>query len=416
MGQSHDPNDPLAYEQWHLAHTRTLEAWDTIRGDTTRHSIIGIIDTGINYEHIDLASNIWVNEIEDLNHNGTLDPEDINNIDDDDNGFVDDVIGWDFADNDNDPMEDLLHGTGVAGCASEVTDNGILGAGIGFSTRLMCLKAINVQGQLIDGYQPMIYAAENGAQIVNCSWGTLNFSQAEQNIINVVWEEDVLIIASAGGFHNQQEMYPAAYNHVMAVAATDQYDHLASFSSYGEWVDICAPGVNIHTTWGDNFTVLSGTSFASPMVAGLAGLLRAWYTGFTNDEIQQLIEDSADSIDHLNPGFEGMLGAGRINAETCIMTGIDSQQTIPTRFSLMQNYPNPFNTSTVIRYKLPKPTNITLDIYDILGRKVETLKDEYQPAGYHQAIWQADGFSSGVYFYKLTAGEYVKSKKMVLLK
>jgi len=221
----YDPNDPLAYEQWHLAHTHTLEAWDTIRGDTTRHSIIGIIDSGINYEHIDLASNIWVNEIEDLNHNGTLDPEDINNIDDDDNGFVDDVIGWDFADNDNDPMEDLLHGSGVAGCASEVTDNGIFGAGIGFSARLMCLKAINVQGQLIDGYQPMIYAAENGAQILNCSWGTLNFSQAEQNIIDAVWEEDVLIIASAGGFHNQQEMYPAAYDHVMAVAATDQYDH-----------------------------------------------------------------------------------------------------------------------------------------------------------------------------------------------
>jgi len=165
------PDDPHIDQQWHLYHTGTLEAWDIVRSDTTRHSIIGIVDTGINYEHPDLTQNIWINELEDLNDNGMLDPGDINYFDDDGNGFEDDVLGWDFADNDNDPFEDLTHGSGVAGCASEVTDNDVMGAGIGFSARLMALKAISSQGQLIDGYQAIIYAADNGAKIVNCSWG-----------------------------------------------------------------------------------------------------------------------------------------------------------------------------------------------------------------------------------------------------
>jgi subtilisin family serine protease len=410
------PDDPLIDQQWHLVHTHTLEAWDIIRGDTTKHSIIGIVDSGINWEHFDLTPNIWVNEVEDINHNGILDPEDINGLDDDVNGYVDDVIGWDFADGDNNPMEDLPHGSGIAGCASEATDNGILGAGMGFSARLMCLKAINSQGQLVNGYQPMIYAAENGAQIINCSWGTFLYSQIEQNIINAVWEEDVLIIASAGANFNQQEMYPAAYEHVMAVAAIDQNDRLAPFSSFGTWIDICAPGVNIWTTWYDGFVSVSGTSFASPMVAGLAGLLRAWYPGYTNDEIQQLIEVSADSIDHLNPGFEGLLGAGRINALTCITTDIDNHQAIPMYFSLFQNYPNPFNTKTTFYYNLLKSSDVRLDIYNILGHKIETPVNENLRAGMHTIIWDAKDIPSGIYFYKLQAGDYSQSKKCLVLK
>lgn len=410
------PNDPFVDQQWHLAHTHTLEAWDTIRGDTTRHSIIGIIDSGINWEHLDLAPNIWVNEIEDLNHNGILDPEDLNGFDDDGNGFVDDVIGWDFTDDDNYPTEDLTHGSGVAGCASEATDNGILGAGIGFSARLMCLKAINSQGQLISGYLPMIYAADNGAQIVNCSWGIPVYNQIEQDIVNAVWEEDVLVIASAGASQNQQEMYPAAYEHVMAVAATDQNDHLASFSSYGTWIDICAPGVNILMTWDDGFEILSGTSFSSPMVAGLGGLLRAWYPGFSNYEIQQLIEDSADSIDHLNPGYEGLLGAGRINASACITTGIDDQRLKPMQFTLSQNYPNPFNSSTAIQYNLTTDTDVKLEIYDLLGRKVETFISENQQAGMHTIVWYAREIPTGIYFYKIQAGDGSQFKKCLILR
>jgi len=148
----------------------------------------------------------------------------------------------------------------------------------------------------------------------------------------------------------------------------------------------------------------------------LAALLRAWYPYLSNDETQQLIEDSAVDIDPLNPGFEGMLGAGRINAAACFYTDIGGEAAKPAMLVLLQNHPNPFNAATTISYDLPKPSTVTLDIHDILGRNVETLINQYQPAGYHQVIWKADDFSSGVYFYKLQAGDYIETKKMVLLK
>ena len=148
------PNDPSIDQQWFLNKTRTYEGWDILRGDTTRVAVIGIVDTGVYWMHPDLAANMWVNEREDLDHNGTLDSLDINGIDDDSNGYIDDVIGWDLADNDNDPREFTpTHGTLVAGCASEATDNHIGGAGIGFSARIMAVKGANSQGQLIAVYQ-----------------------------------------------------------------------------------------------------------------------------------------------------------------------------------------------------------------------------------------------------------------------
>ena len=414
----YEPNDPYLDQQWHLGHTHVLEAWDMVRGDTTRHSIIAIVDNGVNWNHIDLSENIWVNEQEDLNSNGTIDDDDLNGIDDDGNGFIDDVVGWDFGQDDNYPMPDTsLHGTGVAGCASEVTDNGVLGAGMGFSARIMCVKGRLWSREIEYYYQGMIYAADNGAQIINCSWATDIYAQYQQNIINVIWEEDVLIIAGAGNGGNDQEKYPAAYEHVMAAAGTDQDDVIANFSSYGTWVDICAPAVDIWKTSGDDdYEVGSGTSYASPLTAGLAALLRTHFPDFSNDEIEQLIEVSADPIDHLNPDYEGLLGAGRINAMTSVMTAIEEGGEKPSEFSLSQNYPNPFNAMTVIRYSLPEPSDVVIEIYDILGRRVETLVNEEQPAGYHQIIWDAEDASSGMYFYRIQAGDYIDTRKMLLIK
>ncbi|MCP4582624.1 MAG: S8 family serine peptidase [candidate division Zixibacteria bacterium] len=408
------PDDPYVDQQWYLAHTHTLEAWDIVRGDTTRSSIVGVVDVGVDYNHADISPNLWINELEDINDNGILDPADNNNIDDDDNGIVDDVIGWDFADEDYNPISNNPHGTGVAGCISEATDNGLMGAGIGFSARLMILKAITDNGQLVEGYMPMIYAADNGARIMNCSWGIPIFRAYEQIIIDAVWEEDVLIVAAGGD--GDQVVYPAGYEHVMAVSATDEYDHKASFAPYGEYVDICAPGVNLPIPWDDDFDMVSGTSFSAGFVSGLAALLRAWYPAFTNDEIEQLIEDSADPIDHLNPGFEGLLGAGRINSLTCLMTDIDESSSIPNSFRLFQNYPNPFNASTEIRYNLSQPGRIELAIFDLMGGKIAVLVDEIQSAGNYSLTWDASDYSSGVYFGQLkTSGQYSTSK-MILLK
>jgi len=413
----YEPNDPHLYEQWYLYHTQVTDAWDIIRGDTTRHSIIAIVDTGIDWDHPEIQPNIWVNEPEDLNGNGILDDGDINGIDDDNNGYIDDVIGWDHGDSDNDPQEGvIIHGTPVASCASAATDNGMGIAAPGFSARIMGLKGVSNQGTPIGFWQSIIYAADNGAHIINCSWATLIYSQIEQNIINSVHEAGALIIASAAATSDTIPGYPCGYDNVMAVTSTDQNDYKASFADYGSWVDISAPGVDIIGVYADNYNYYSGTSFSAALVSGLAGLIWAWYPLFTNDEIQQIIEDTADPIDYLNPAFACMLGAGRINAFNCIVTGIETLPNTPDNFTLSQNHPNPFNASTMIGYSLSEPTNVIIEIYDILGRKIETIFEGEQTAGEHQIIWNADDHPSGVYFYRISAGNYVETKKMVLLK
>jgi len=310
------PNDPSINAQWHLAKVEAYNAWDILRGDTTRVAIVSICDTGIYWMHPDLAANMWINDPEDLNGNGTMDAGDFNGLDDDGNGYVDDVIGWDNGNNDNDPREDSpTHGTHVAGCASEVTDNGINGAGLGFSVRVMANKGSNYAGQLTAVYQAMIWAANNGAHIVNCSWGSGYYSSNYQNIINGLWAGGVLVVASAGNEYNSQIRYPAGYNHVLSVAATTQSDTKASFSSYGTWVDVSAPGVGIYATWATgSFTALDGTSMSSPITAGLAGLLKAADPSASPDDISDIIIASADNIDDLNPQYAGQLGSGRINA------------------------------------------------------------------------------------------------------
>ena len=408
------PNDPLISLQWQFERTQTLAAWDVVRADTTKHSVIAIIDTGINYDHEDMAANIWVNPGEDLNGNGIYDPEDINGLDDDDNGFIDDIIGWNFTDHDNDPMEEFVHGTGVAGCASEVTDNGIMGAGIGFSAKLMALKAVSSIDQIQDGYIAMLYAAENGACIINCSWGISVYAEYQQAIIDAVWDEDVLIVASAGS--SGEVIYPAAYDHVMAVAATDENDHAAYFSTIGEWIDICAPGVNLYMLWGDEFSVLSGTSFSSAFVSGVAALVRAWYPDLTNSQVEQLIKDAADNIDDVNPGHEGELGAGRINAAACFTTEIPESEPLPRQIALFANCPNPFNASTQIRFDLIEENKVTIEIFNILGEKIATVADGYYPAGSHSLIWDATAQPTGLYFYQIRTAKASFAKKCLLLK
>jgi subtilisin family serine protease len=313
------PNDPRVSDQWYIEYTDAYNGWDIVRGDTTRHSLIGIIDSGVHWDHPDLAPNINVNPAEDANHNGVFDSGDNNGVDNDGNGFVDDVVGWDLGDSDNNPVDDAApHGTAVAGCASEVTDNGLRGAAIGFAARILCVKVFQ-GGMPTAGYQGMVYAADNGANVINCSWAIPSYSQAEQEIINAVWQSGALIVASAGAFSDSTRVYPAAYEHVMAVTSTDQTDHKASFASYGSWVDICAPGIDIWTTYGSSdFVNYSGTSFSTAMVSGLAALVRAWYPDLSNDETEDLIKISADTIYHLNPGYRGLLGSGRINCANWI--------------------------------------------------------------------------------------------------
>jgi len=408
------PDDPDYAEQWHLPQIQAPAAWDFIRSPQTRHSVVAIIDTGLNLDHPEIQDNLWVNEPEDLNNNRRLDPGDINGIDDDDNGFVDDVVGWDFAGNDNDPQEIHPHGTGVGACVSAVTDNGTLGAAIGFGVRLMPVKAINDHGQLVEGYLSMLYAADNGAQIINCSWGLPLFQEYEQAIVDAVWAEDVVIVA-AGGEGNALT-YPAAYEHVVAVSATDQFDQVTPFSPYGEYIDICAPGMNILTVWGDDLSILSGVSFSAGIVSGTIGLLRAQHPQLDNAATVQLMEQSADPIDDLNPGYAGMLGAGRINA----FVGVVSAQAIDDSAKISDGHlichPNPFNARVQVGFRLAEQSRVTVAIYDTRGRKVTTLLGGVRVSGDHVVIWDAAATASGTYFLVLTTQDRRSVRKLSLVK
>jgi len=327
--------DALIETQWGLDKIKVPEGWDIETGSPDK--VIAVIDTGVDWNHPDLESNIWINEIE---ANG------LDDVDDDENGFVDDVRGYDFVDintttyesygfellvgedytdRDNDPMDFHGHGTHCAGIAGAVTNNAEGVAGVAWNNKIMVVRAAFgiKKNNVINGYldtdaviAAIHYAVENGADVISMSFGGSNYS-ALQDVIDYAYAEDCVLVAAAGnyGYYDYEILYyPAAYDEVIAVAATNSSDGKAYFSSYGDFVDVSAPGVNILSTlFDDTYASKKGTSMATPHVAGLGGLLRSHYPSLSNTEIVQLILNNADNIDALNPGYEGKLGSGRIN-------------------------------------------------------------------------------------------------------
>ncbi|WKZ71999.1 MAG: S8 family serine peptidase [Ignavibacteriaceae bacterium] len=311
------PNDPQWSRQWFLPKIKAAEAWDINQG--TPNIIIGIVDTGVDWDHPDLVANVWIN------------PNEIpgNGIDDDGNGYIDDVRGWDFGGAngtpDNNPMEDQPdHGTHVAGCASACTNNGIGVAGIGYNSRVMAVKTSRNDQRdpasgapyVVYGYEGILYAAQNGCKVINCSWGGGGFSMFGQDIINQATDMGAAVIAAAGNESSREKSYPASYDNVLSVVATTSTDGKAGFSNYGYYVDVSAPGNTIYSTWqNDTYTNLSGTSMASPITAGLVALTLAQFPSLTPLQAAEKVRVSVDNIDNNNTAsLKQLLGKGRINA------------------------------------------------------------------------------------------------------
>ncbi|MCP4632260.1 MAG: S8 family serine peptidase, partial [candidate division Zixibacteria bacterium] len=292
--------------------------------DATEAVVIGIVDTGVYYDHPDLEPNMWINTPEDINGNGIFDNfdendgGDINWEDEDDNGYDDDVVGFDLGVFDPDPQEEYPdHGTHVAGCVSEATDNGIGGAGPGFSAKIMAAKAANSGGGLTATTTAMVYCISNNADFVNCSYGGFGYQQGVQDIISAGFEDGTMVIAAAGNDNTSGRHYPSAYEHALAVAATGNGNYRADFTNYGDWIDISSPGVSIFSTWAhDEYQFLQGTSMASPVCAGVAALIKAQDTNRTPADIWDIIKNTADSIAlyTANPDWIGLLGSGRVDA------------------------------------------------------------------------------------------------------
>ncbi len=304
------PNDPSYSSQWGLANINAPAAWNYF--STGSNVVVAIVDDAIERTHADLSPNLWVNTGEIAG----------NNIDDDNNGYIDDINGYDVGSNDNNPnppSASFDHGTHVAGIVSARSNNGIGVASIGFSCKLMCVKSTTTVGQVTNGYDGILYAAVSGADVINMSWGGPGSSTTAQNIVNYAVGEGCILIAAAGNDNVNTQFYPAAYNNVVSVAATTSSNTKASFSNYGSWVDVSAPGNNIYsTTVGNTYGNKSGTSMASPMLAGLAGLMKSLNPTMPNADLINCLLSTAANINAQNPSYIGQLGSGRIDASAAM--------------------------------------------------------------------------------------------------
>lgn len=337
------PDDPDFSLQWALhniaqsggtedADVDAPESWDVEQGNSA--VVIAVVDTGVDYTHTDLIDNLW--------HNPGEVPD--NGIDDDDNGYVDDTVGWDFVDisdgghaapgedisePDNDTMDFHGHGTHVAGIAGAVTNNGTGIAGVAWNCQIMPVRAgyKTASGDGLiesdDAAQAIVYAAENGAKVVNLSWGDEDHSQIIEDAINHAVNLGALICAAAGNYDLDNFFYPAALENtaIIAVGATNDHDQKWSFSNYGSWVDVSAPGVDIYSSLPqDTYGWYSGTSIATPHVSGLAALILSHFPGINPIGTRARIMHTADVLLDL----DGMNStSGRINFYTALTENIN---------------------------------------------------------------------------------------------
>ncbi len=322
------PNDRIFSRQTELNALRLPDAWGVVKSENaTPKVVIAIVDSGADWEHEDLLENVWEN------------PGEIagNGIDDDNNGFVDDVHGVNFQNNDdgnNDPspnpaFETWRHGTFVTGLAGAVTDNRVGIAGAAWNADIMHINAgCDDSEKICHGYEGVLYAAANGAHIINASWGSIQRSRGAVNFvkqsIDLATDMGSLIVNSVGnqgriideGYPN----YPSVHPRVLSVGATENQSRtLADFSNYGNIMIVFAPGVRVITTGPDNeYYHVSGTSMASPLVSGVAALVKTRYPNMSPDLLREYIRVTAENIDAENSFYANQLGGGFVNAFTAV--------------------------------------------------------------------------------------------------
>ncbi len=424
------PNDPYVASQWHLSNSAAAvhaqAGWSREKGNA--NVLVAILDTGVDLEHSDLYSKIWTNpgEIAD------------NATDDDGNGYQDDVHGWDFGDNDNDPNPDPVydpttgvdvgwHGTFVAGLAAAATNNGVGVAGIAWGCSILPLKISDMNGDIalssIAG--AVDYAVAQHAAVINMSCGTTDPSAAGvlQAVVDEAVANNVVVVASAGNSGTDVDTWPAACDSVLAVASTNVSNLRSAWSNWGWYVDIAAPGEDVVSTLARNYAYddyslqyfqyyfgfdgmhaymsNSGTSFAAPIVAGAAALVRAHYPMATVAQVMYTLVAYGDVKAYDNPIGPKLDLDRAIGGPAAV-----EQEPAPGAFALSAPWPNPAAHAATLRFALPRAGNARVTVLDAMGRVVRTLADGGRAAGTHTVTWDLRDnanrpAAAGLYFVRL---------------
>lgn len=316
------PDDPLFPQQWGLEKINASSAWDLTRGSVAVP--IAIIDTGCQMDHPDLVSTFWTNA-EEIPDNG---------IDDDGNGFVDDIHGWDFVDAptfpsggdylipDNDPSDEMGHGTAIAGICGGAIHNGIGIAGLAPECPLMIIRAGNMNGflQEDDVASAILYALDNGARIANMSFGDTQASPMLEDVINYASQSGMLMVASSGNFGSSELTFPGAFGPTLCVGASNENNGRAVFSSYGSALDIIAPGTNIISTLMDSqygaFQGGNGTSFSTAFVSAAAGLVLSLHPEWNAAMVSSVLKETA--LDVPPVGWDQQHGQGILRVDLAL--------------------------------------------------------------------------------------------------
>lgn len=361
----HTPND-LHAQQWYLPMVNAQSGWDFTTGSSNVK--IAIVDNGVAMDHEDLNASIYVNNAE---------ASGLPLVDDDLNGFVDDVNGFDVSNQDADPRppngssnsSSWKHGTHVAGIAAASTNNAVGMAGLGYNCTIIPVKCASNSSdggtfnKAIDG---VFYGIRSGADVINMSFGTPVNSAVFHNMIIQASAQNIVLVAAAGNDGISDPFYPAAYTEVISVGATDENDVKASFSNFGNTIGVMAPGVNMYSTLieGNNtYGNINGTSMASPLVAGLAGLIQSHFPGLSAAETRSRIENGCDNISASNPGMNGQIGSGRIN----VFNSLSNVSIANNKVTMFSVFPNPVESGGTIY--LDKSFTADGTILSITGKK-----------------------------------------------
>jgi subtilisin family serine protease len=424
------PNDPYYKQQWYLHNDGTLnvwnakidadinipEAWEITKGD--ENITIAILDTGIGFTEPDLSGRLWQN----------TDEIEGDEIDNDQNGYIDDVNGYDFVNKQSLPRDDNGHGTGIAGIIAATADNSIGISGINQNSRLMICKVLNgsLAGKYSDWIAAIYYAVENGADIINMSVIGKDDSKLLQEAVEYAHSRGVAIFASMGNEKVGEKRFPAAYSETIAIGSSDPDDRRStSFngssttgSNYGAHLDFLAPGkyiLSLNRVPGAT-TVWSGTSMSSAVACAVGSLLLSVNSSLTVDELQSLLVQTAkDQIGDVvedSPGWDPFYGFGRIDAYLALER-LRSSNGAENGFDLMI-YPNPTVNKTLTAHLiLGNLDDITLDILDSQGR---VLRSQNYTPNSRTAIYSFSlhDYSSALYYLRITTSKRVYRQRFIL--